>query len=61
MMRPREFTGGVLLGLTASIPGWGTSHPEGTSDCADEVTLSRKGAKSQPRVRGLRSTGTKAN
>ena len=26
----------------------------------DEVTLSRKGAKSQPRVRGLRSTGTKA-
>ena len=28
--------------------------------CADEVTLSRKGAKSQPRVLGLRSTGTKA-
>ena len=40
--------------------GWGTSHPEGTSDCADEVTLSRKGAKSQQHVRGLRSTGTKA-
>ncbi|MGE5778502.1 MAG: GAF domain-containing protein, partial [Hyphomicrobiales bacterium] len=33
--------------------------PEGTSDCADEVTLSRKGAKSQTRVSGLRSTGTK--
>jgi uncharacterized protein (DUF3084 family) len=32
----------------------------GTSDCADEVTLSRKGAKSQTRVRGLRSTRTKA-
>ena len=31
-----------------------------TSDSADEVTLSRKGAKSQPRVRGLRSTETKA-
>ena len=28
----------------------------GTNDWADEVTLSRKGAKSQPRVRGLRST-----
>jgi two-component system, NtrC family, sensor kinase len=33
----------------------------GTSDCADEVTLSRKGANSQTRVRGLRSTGTKAS
>jgi two-component system, NtrC family, sensor kinase len=30
---------------------------KGTSDCADEVTLSRKGAKSRTR---LRSTGTKA-
>jgi hypothetical protein len=32
----------------------------GTSDCADEVTLSRKGAKSGTRSRKLRSTGTKA-
>jgi signal transduction histidine kinase len=33
---------------------------KGTSDCADEVTLSRKGAKSGTRSRKLRSTGTKA-
>ena len=33
---------------------------KGTSDCADEVTLSRKGAKSPARIPGLRSTGTKA-
>jgi hypothetical protein len=32
---------------------------EWTSDCADEVTLSRKGAKSGTDVRKLRSTGTK--
>src|SRR5262252_8756350 len=32
----------------------------GTSDCADEVTLSRKGGKSQTGGRKLRSTGTKA-
>src|SRR5262249_42494048 len=31
-----------------------------TSDCADEVTLSLKGAKSPTRGRKLRSTGTKA-
>src|SRR6516225_1810945 len=31
-----------------------------TSDCADEVTLSRKGANSPTRVRKLRSTGAKA-
>ena len=36
-------------------PGW-----KGPSDCADEVTLSRKGAKSQTGGRNLRSTGTKA-
>ena len=36
------------------------SIPSGRDQCADEVTLSRKGAKSQPRIRGLRSTGTKA-
>ena len=33
---------------------------KGTSDCADEVTLSRKGAKSQTGGRKLRSTRTKA-
>ena len=32
---------------------------KGTNDCADEVTLSRKGAKSGTRSRKLRSTGTK--
>jgi hypothetical protein len=32
----------------------------GTTDRADEVTLSRKGAKSRTRVGGLRPTGTKA-
>jgi len=32
----------------------------GTSDCADEVTLSRKGAKSRTSGRNLRSTGAKA-
>jgi hypothetical protein len=32
----------------------------GTSDCADEVILSRKGTKSRTRVTSLRSTGTKA-
>src|SRR5215471_8141223 len=32
----------------------------GTRDCADEVTLSRKGANSPTRARKLRSTGTKA-
>src|SRR6516225_1261498 len=31
-----------------------------TSDCPDEVTLSRKGANSPTRARKLRSTGTKA-
>ena len=57
-MKRREFIGAVLLGLTGSILGW--ARPEGTSDCADEVTLSRKGAKSRTRGRKLRSTGTKA-
>jgi two-component system, NtrC family, sensor kinase len=44
--------------LTGSILGW--ARPERTSDRADEVTLSRKGAKSRTRVGGLRSTRTKA-
>src|SRR5262249_37942702 len=38
-----------------AILGW-----EGISDCADEVTLSLKGAKSPTRGRKLRSAGTKA-
>jgi len=48
----------VLLGLTGSILGW--ANRKGASDCADEVTLSRKGANSPTRGRKLRSTGTKA-
>src|SRR5262244_2661868 len=38
----------------------GDGRKGGTSDCADEVTLSRKGANSPTRARKLRSTGTKA-
>ena len=34
---------------------------KGTSDCADEVTLSLKGANNPTRGRKLRSTGTKAS
>jgi signal transduction histidine kinase len=43
--------------LPGAILGW--PDRKGTSDCADEVTLSRKGAKSRTGV-GLRSIGTKA-
>src|SRR5215831_10610375 len=46
------------LGRSASGDGW---RKRGASDCADEVTLSRKGANSRTtRGRKLRSTGTKA-
>src|SRR5215813_3911888 len=38
----------------------GDGRKRGTSDCADEVTLSRKGANSPTRARKLRSTGTNA-
>ena len=48
----------VLLGSTGSILG--CVRPEGASDCADEVTLSRKGGKSRTQGRKLRLTGTKA-
>jgi two-component system NtrC family sensor kinase len=41
--------------------GLGPPDRNGTTDCADEVTLSRKGAKSGTRSRKLRSTGTKAS
>jgi GAF domain-containing protein len=43
--------------LTGSILGW--PDRKGTSGCANEVTLSRKGAKSRTGGRKLRSTGTK--
>src|SRR5215813_6428684 len=45
------------LGRSASGDG---RKGGGTSDCADEVTLSCKGATSPTRARKLRSTGTKA-
>jgi signal transduction histidine kinase len=44
--------------LIGSILGW--SDREGASDCADEVILARKGAKSRRRIPGLRSKTTKA-
>ena len=47
--------------MTAPILGWGNlPDPKGTSDCADEVTLSRKGTKDRTQGRQLRSIGTKA-
>jgi len=46
------------LGLVGPILGW--ADRKRISDCADEVTLSRKGAISPTRARKLRSTGTKA-
>jgi hypothetical protein len=42
--------------LPGSILGW-ADEPSG---CANEVTLSRKGAKSRTRITGLRSKTTKA-
>jgi GAF domain-containing protein len=44
--------------LTGSILG--CPDRKGTSDCADEVILARKGAKSRTRITGLRSKTTKA-
>jgi GAF domain-containing protein len=44
----------LVLGLTS------LADQNGATDCADEVTLSRKGAKSRTRVGGLRSKKTKA-
>src|SRR5262245_5317621 len=56
-MSSAELRENRTLGRSAS----GDGRIVGTSDCADEVTLSRKGA-SSPTTRGrkLRSTGTKA-
>jgi two-component system, NtrC family, sensor kinase len=45
--------------LIGSILGW-ADRKGGASGCADEVTLSLKGANSPTRGRKLRSTGTKA-
>src|SRR5258706_11791710 len=48
-----------LVGMRAEPDG--KPRPKGrTSDCADEVTLSLKGANRPTRGRKLRSTGTKA-
>src|SRR5262245_47324425 len=48
----------VLLRVIGPILGW--ADRKGSSDCADEVTLSLKGANSPTRGRKLRSSGTKA-
>src|SRR6516164_9498433 len=42
------------------LDSWLGQPEGGTSDCADEVILARKGANSPARGRKLRSTGTKA-
>src|SRR5215469_3409357 len=55
-MSSAELRENRTLGRSAS----GDGRKRGTSDCADEVTLSRKGANSPTRGRKLRSTGTKA-
>src|SRR5262245_14187135 len=56
-MSSAELRENRTLGRSAS----GDGRKRGTSDCADEVTLSRKGANSRTtRGRKLRSTGTKA-
>src|SRR6516164_7637464 len=55
-MSSAELRENRTLGRSAS----GDGRKGGTSDCADEVTLSRKGATSPTRARKLRSTGTKA-
>src|SRR5215467_13210712 len=55
-MSSAELRENRTLGRSAS----GDGRKGGTSDCADEVTLSRKGAKSRTSGRNLRSTGAKA-
>src|SRR5262245_21493099 len=47
----------VLLRLIGSILGW--ADRKGASNCAEEVTLARKGAKSRTSITDLRSTGTR--
>src|SRR6266404_1843858 len=51
----------MLFSFTVSVTrssAWGDQH--GAINCADEVTLSLKGANNPTRGRKLRSTGTKA-
>ena len=55
-MSSAELRENRTLGRFAS----GDGCKRGTSDCADEVTLSRKGATSPTCARKLRSKGTKA-
>src|SRR5215831_13078331 len=55
-MSSAELRENRTLGRSAS----GDGRKGGTSDCADEVTLSRNGAKSRTSGRNLRSTGAKA-
>src|SRR5215813_7771281 len=55
-MSSAELRENRTLGRSAS----GDGRKGGTSDCADEVTLSPKVANSPTRARKLRSTGTKA-
>src|SRR6266436_9600503 len=55
-MSSAELRENRTLGRFAS----GDGRKGGTSDCADEVKLFRKGANSPTRARKLRSTGTKA-
>src|SRR5262244_425258 len=55
-MSSAELRENRTLGRSAS----GDGRKGGTSDCADEVTLSRKGTKSRTSGRNLRSTGAKA-
>ena len=55
-MSSAELRENRTLGRFASVDGC----KRGTSDCADEVTLSRKGANSPTPARRLRSTETKA-
>src|ERR1700750_657258 len=57
-MSSAELRENRTLWRSASGDGW---RKRGASDCADEVTLSRKGANSRTtRGRKLRSPGTKA-
>jgi hypothetical protein len=57
MTRPSSSCGSIRIDR---LDPWLGPDRKGASDWADEVTLSRKGAKSPTRGRKLRSTGTKA-
>ena len=51
----------ICLARIDRLDPWLGPDRKGTSDCAEEVTLSRKGAKSRTGVPGLRSTRTNAS